>query len=152
LPAVTTGRAIALAAGLSGWAPFLTTQAAGLAVAGVGLTDAPAAVRQALGPPERREASLGLEFWVYEGRGLELVWDRDRWRLTTIVLRKPGSGSVEAVRVGDSTRLVRARWGAPARTRQGHRYLDFVRAQWVQTVEVRDEQVVEITVAVKQDP
>jgi hypothetical protein len=148
---VTTGRALALAAGLGWWAPGLPAQA-GLSVAGVGLTDSPAVVRQALGPPERREASLGLEFWVYGQRGVELVWDRDRWRLTTIVLRKPGSGSVEAVRVGDSTRVVRARWGAPARARQGHRYLDFVRAQWVQTVEIRDGTVVEITVAVKQDP
>lgn len=130
----------------------MAAQAAGLSVAGVGLADPPSAVRQALGPPERREASLGLEFWVYERRGLELVWDRDRWRLTTIVLRKPGTGSVEGVRVGDSTGVVRARWGAAARTRQRRRYLDFVRPEWVQTVEVRDEQVVEITVAVKQDP
>lgn len=148
---MTTGPALALAAGLSWWAPLLAAQA-GLSVAGVGVTDSPAAVRRALGPPDRREASLGLEFWVYGRRGVELVWDRDRWRLTTIVLRKPGSGSVEAVRVGDSTRVVRARWGAPARARQGRRYLDFVRAQWVQTVEIRDETVVEITVAVKQDP
>jgi hypothetical protein len=49
------------------------------------------------------------------------------------------------VRVGDPLAVAKARWGAPARSRQGGRYLDFARAGWVLSVEVADNRINEIT-------
>ena len=119
------------------------------AVAGPRLGDPPSAVRVLLGEPERRQTSLGMDFWDYDRRGLSLIWDLDRTTLRVIVLKKSGAGVIEGLRVGDNATQVRARWGAPARARQHGRFVDFTRPQWVQTVEVRDGYVVEITVTAR---
>jgi hypothetical protein len=121
-------------------------------VGGVTLGDSAVAVERALGAPDRREESLGLVFWAYDGRGIELVWDRDRAVLATIVLRKPGAGTVQGVRVGDAVTVVDARWGSATRVRQEARFRDYVRSRWVQTVEVRDGHVAEITLAGRETP
>ena len=84
-------------------------------------------------------------YWLVMALKTELV-DEFLATLTSSV------GAVETVRVGDSSDVVRARWGAPSRERQQRRYLDFARARWVQTVELRDGTVVEITVMLKHDP
>jgi len=118
-------------------------------VAGLWLGDPPNAVRAQLGEPERRQTSLGMDFWDYDRRGLSLIWDLDRTTLRVIVLKKSGAGVIEGLRVGDNATQVRARWGAPARARQHGRFVDFTRPQWVQTVEVRDGHVVEITVTAR---
>lgn len=119
------------------------------AVAGLWLGDRPTTVRQRIGEPDRRQQSLGLDFWDYDRRGLSLIWDLDRPELRVIVLKTSAAGAIEGIRVGDRQALLRVRWGAPARTRQEGRFVDFARAQWVQTAELRDGRVAEITVTAR---
>lgn len=118
----------------------------GVTVAGVALGAGPAAVERALGRPDRRQESLGLGFWDYEGAGVSLLWDADESVLRAVVLKKPAAGSLEGMRVGDSAAFVRDRWGEPTRVRQGGRFLDFMRSAWIQTAEVHGGRIVEITV------
>jgi len=119
------------------------------AVAGLWLGDRPSAVRAQLGEPEHRQTSLGLDFWDYDSRGLSLIWDLDRPALRVIVLKTMAAGAIEGVRVGDRATQVRARWGAPARARQNGRFVDFPRPTWVQTAELRDGHVIEITLTAR---
>ncbi len=114
-------------------------------VSGVALGDSTAKVLAALGAPERRGESLGLRFWDYPRRGISLTWDKDDGRVHVIVLSTRGAGDVKRVRVGDSAATIQARWGAPARTREQGRFLDFVRHGWTCTAEMKQGLVVEIT-------
>ena len=120
-------------------------------VAGVRLGDGPSTVRERIGEPDRRQQSLGLEFWDYDRRGLSLIWNLDRpgGELRVIVLKTPETGAIEDIRVGDRQALLRPRWGAPARVRQEGRFVDFTRTSWVLTAELRDGRVVEITVTAR---
>jgi len=120
-------------------------------VAGVRLGDRAGTVRERIGEPDRRQRSLGLDFWDYDRRGLSLIWDLDRpgGELRVIVLKTFDAGAIEGIRVGDRQALLRPRWGVPARTRQEGRFVDFARADWVQTVELRDGRVVEITLTAR---
>ncbi len=118
-------------------------------IAGVVLGDSAAHLRASLGAPDRREISLGFEFWEYERRGIRVVLDRDVGRIRAVVLRTRRAGGVEGVRVGDPAGRARARWGPTARVRQGGRFVDFVRAGWAHSAEMRDGRVVEITVLVQ---
>jgi hypothetical protein len=114
-------------------------------VGGVGLGDLRATVLQALGPPERRQTSLGFLFWDYPARGMSLMWDRDSDGVRVIVMRTPAAGAVEGVRVGDRATLARERWGTPTRVRQEGRFLDFVRQSWICSVEVSGGKITEMT-------
>jgi len=118
-------------------------------IGGVALGDSAARVRAALGEPDRRDSSLGLGFWDYDRRGVSVIWDRDSGTVRGVVLHKAEAGRVEGVRVGESADRARARWGPATRVRQGGRFLDFVRAGWIHSAELRGGRVMEITVFAK---
>lgn len=114
-------------------------------VAGVSLGSTPQSVRSVLGSPDRQQESLGLRFWDYEQRGITLIWREGESGVHGIVASRAEAGDVEGVRVGDRERELRGKLGAPARVRQGGRFLDFIGASWVLSIEVRRGRVVEIT-------
>lgn len=131
------------------WIVVLAVALQGHAVSAQWLGERPSTMRARIGEPDRRQQSLGLDFWDYDRRGLSLIWDLDRPALRVIVLKTADAGAIEGIRVGDRQALLRVRWGAPTRTRQEGRFVDFTRAEWVQTVELRDGRVAEITVTAR---
>jgi hypothetical protein len=114
-------------------------------LAGVSLGATPQIVRTVLGPPDRQEESLGMRFWDYERRGITLIWAEREAGVHGIVASRTEAGDVEGIRVGDREAQVRRKWGAPARVRQGGRFLDFIGATWVLSVELHRGRIVEIT-------
>jgi len=114
-------------------------------LAGVSLGTTPQGVRSVLGPPDRQQESLGMQFWDYEQRGITLIWREGESGVHGIVASRAEAGDVEGVRVGDRAGEMRGKLGAPARVRQGGRFLDFIGASWVLSIEVRRGRVVEIT-------
>jgi len=131
---------------------LLVSTAAGIAgqnpapqLAGVALGSTPQSVRTVLGPPDRQEASLGLRFWGYERRGITLIWRDGEAGVHGIVASRSEAGDVEGVRVGDRESDMRRKLGEPARVRQGGRFLDWVGANWVLSVELHEGRVVEMT-------
>lgn len=102
-------------------------------------------VRAALGRPERTQASIGMRFWDYARRGITVVWRDGEPGVLGIVASTPAAGAIGGVRVGDSEARLFRQWGSPARARQEGRFLDFVGAQWVLSVEMRGGHVVQMT-------
>lgn len=86
-----------------------------------------------------------MRFWDYERRGLTIVWREGGTGVLGIVARTQAAGAIGGVRVGDSEARLRRQWGTPARARQEGRFLDFVGAQWVLSIEVRSGHVVQMT-------
>jgi hypothetical protein len=124
----------------------------GPTVAGIILRDSSARVLATLGSPERRTKFFAFRVWEYSRRGITLMWSEDDDELRVIILGKPSADDVDGVRVGDRLAVAKARWGAPARSRQDGRYIDFVRAAWVLSVEVANQRINEITLMVLGNP
>lgn len=86
-----------------------------------------------------------MRFWDYAHRGITVVWQDGEAGVLGIVVCAPAAGTIGGVRVGDSEGLLRRQWGTPVRVRQGGRFLDFVGARWVLSIEVRQGSVVQMT-------
>jgi predicted Zn-dependent protease len=80
--------------------------------AAVSLGQSTAAIRTALGAPDRSEAIQGGYLWEYESRGLLLGISRADG-LFVIGMSKASSGNVDGVKVGDSMAKARSAWGRP---------------------------------------
>jgi hypothetical protein len=110
-------------------------------------------VRARLGAPDRTQEAIGLRFWNYEDRGLTVIWREGEPGVHGIVATRAAAGDVRRIRVGDSESALRREWGTPARERQSGRFLDYVGADWVLSVEVRSGAIVEMTlVRTRADP
>lgn len=111
----------------------------------IGLGYSPSLVRARLGQPDRSEQSLGMRFWVYDTRGLTVIWKEDTVSVHGLVASRAQAGEVRRVKVGDGAVTLRRAWGLPARVRQDGRFLDHVGAGWVLSAEVQGKRVVQIT-------
>jgi len=123
----------------------LTPQAPSPELGGIRLGSTARNVRDVLGPPDRTQESIGMRFWDYERRGITVIWREGESGVHAVVASRAAAGDVDDVRVGDSEALLRRQWGAPARTRQRGRFLDFLGARWVLSVELREGTVVQMT-------
>jgi len=134
------------------WVPVLLGAAGGPApqvpapdLGGIRLGSSARDVREVLGAPDRTQESIGMRFWDYGRRGITVIWREGESGVHAVVASRAAAGDVEEVRVGDSEALLRSQWGTPARTRQQGRFLDFVGAHWVLSVELREGTVVQMT-------
>ena len=114
-------------------------------VAGVGIGDTAPDVRTTLGNPDRQQETLGIRFWDYFRQQVTVIWREDESGVQGIVVRGVRAGAVSGVKIGDVRVAALQSLGNPTRVRQYGRYLDFVGAHWVLTVEVAHDTVVQMT-------
>lgn len=127
-------------------AGLASDQGAAPSIAGVGLGDTAPEVVRVIGRPDREVETLGLRFWDYKARALTVIWHDGEPGLQGLVARGRESGRVEGIQVGDAAASARRAWGEPSRVRQDGRFVDFIRARWVISIEVADGRVRELTV------
>ena len=114
-------------------------------IAGVSLGDSASVVAAQLGAPDSHQELIGVVAWDYTARGLTVMWNQTDRRVRVMVLSKREGGVAEGVRVGDPVHVAKEQWGEPTRIRQDGRYWDFVRGAWAATLEIRDGNVITIT-------
>ena len=114
-------------------------------IGGVELGTMSNVVRTALGRPDREQESLGMRFWDYTGRGITVIWKEGDRGVHGIVVSRADGGDVAGVKVGDREQDVRKTWGAPARVRQDGKFMDYVGADWVLSIELRQGSVVQMS-------
>jgi hypothetical protein len=114
-------------------------------VAGVALGTTSRGVRATLGKPDREQESLGMRFWDYSRRGISVIWRDGSRGVRGIVVSRAAAGDVNGIKVGDAETAVRTTLGAPARVRQDGRFLDYVGADWVLSIELNQGSVAQIT-------
>jgi hypothetical protein len=125
---------------------LVSPQGAAPSIAGVGLGDTAPEVVRVIGRPDRESITLGIRFWDYKARALTVIWRDGEPGLQGLVARGPEAGRVQGVRVGDPADAARRTWGEPTRVRQEGRFVDFVRPDWVISVELAEGKVRELTV------
>ena len=123
----------------------MTMQSVPPRVAGISVGNTEYSVRSTLGDPERKEAALGMTLWHYAQRQMTILWRDGESGVHGVVVAGEKAGDVDGVKIGDTREASIRLWGVPARIRQDGRYLDFVGAHWVLTVEVWHDTVVQMT-------
>ena len=86
-----------------------------------------------------------MRFWDYFRQQVTVIWREDERGVQGIVVRGARAGAVSGVKIGDVRVAALQSLGSPTRVRQYGRYLDFVGAHWVLTVEVAHDTVVQMT-------